>query len=409
MQKSIQGRHLAVFFLIAVLPFASGLIMLDPDRAMILGLASLSIMILPIAMLVLWPEVRAGLLPRGRLAALTALVLVFAVLLAFTRAPHTGFSLMAVQFWLGALITGRAMQLIIRAYGAKLGHIALVVLLATGPLYVTLLPLMDLVYGAQGTIDWVRDMPGFNHIRKMGHLLTLSGAAGLGLALVPRVNSSRQAEIALTVIGILAVALVLWTGARGAWLSLSAGAGLAMLMARQASLSLRWGRVMLMVLAGLAVTLILPTPNSHLGLVQELQNSSNRINDLNALSSNRLLIWQNTLDLITQAQVSGYGWGQYLLIQDTYAIPQVHNFPLELVLGLGLPIGLLAIGIVMTLWFEAHRRAIHGGPTAIAALCVLDTMALYSLVSGTYYYGVPVVLTGLVWGICLASPKVARP
>ena len=121
--------------LIALLPFGSGLIMLDPDRAMILGLASLSIMILPMAMLFAWPEIRRGPVagrtdrdadrthPRA------------SVLLAFTRAPHAGFSLMTLQFWLGALIAGRAIQLAIRTYGPGVAQAALIALLVAGPLY----------------------------------------------------------------------------------------------------------------------------------------------------------------------------------------------------------------------------------------------------------------------------------
>ena len=48
----VSARHVAVLSLIALIPFVSGLIMLDPDKGMILGLSSISIMILPMAMLI---------------------------------------------------------------------------------------------------------------------------------------------------------------------------------------------------------------------------------------------------------------------------------------------------------------------------------------------------------------------
>ena len=374
---------------------------------MILGLATLSVMLLPLAMLAAWPEARAGLWPGGRIAALAGLVLGFAAMLALMRAPHAGFSLMALQFWAGAMVAGRAMQLAIRAHGPAPARAALLAVLVAGPLYVTLLPLMELVYGASREIDWTRDMPGFNHIRKMGHLLTASAAAGLGLAAIRPAGRGRRADVALAVLGTLALALVLWTGARGAWLALLAGTVLALAGAWAAGLAPRPLRLVAMTAAAIGLALLLPSPTVHLGLAQEIASTAARTGDLNALSSNRIDLWAMVLELIGQAPLSGYGWGQLLLIQDRHPFPQVHNLPLDLMLGLGVPMGLLALGLMLALWVAAHRRAPRLGPEGIAALVLLDTMAVYSLVSGTYYYGVPVVLTGLAWGICLASPASA--
>ena len=235
---------------------------------------------------------------------------------------------MALQFWLGALVAGRAMQLALRVHGPGLAQIAFLAILGSGPLYIVLLPLMDILFGVSRQIDWSRDMPGFNHVRKMGHLLTASAAVGLALAI--------------------------------------------------------------------------PSPGQHLGVLEEVSSSLARSDDLGALSSGRMDIWSMATALIADAPLTGYGWGQFLLIQIDRPISQVHNMPLELILGLGIPMGLLALGLMTMLWMAAHRRAAQIGAWVLPALCLLDTMAVYSLVSGTYYYGVPVVLTGLAWGICLS-------
>ena len=65
--------------------------------------------------------------------------------------------------------------------------------------------------------------------------------------------------------------------------------------------------------------------------------------------------------------------------------------------------GTFALGVILTLWIRGVTRRACGGGAGDAALLVLNTMALLSMLSGTYYYGVPVVLTGLVWGICLSA------
>ncbi|WP_180956045.1 O-antigen ligase family protein [Monaibacterium marinum] len=381
--------------------------MLDPDRAMLLGLTGFAIMILPLAMLALWPEVRSGLFPHGSLAKICGLVFGLAALLAFTRAPHTGFSLLALQFWIGALIAGRAVQLVIRAHGVQLGDAALLAILMAGPLYVLLLPLMDIIYSESRSIDWSRDMPGFNHVRKMGHLLTASAAVGLITICIPNPNRSPKGDIALTVLGTLAIAFMIWSGARGAWLALLAGGGLTLFIAQLALQPRRSFRLVIALIAAIILAMLLPSPGPNLGFLDELRSSASHLDDPNAFSTGRLQIWTNTIGLIKDAPLTGYGWGQFILIQNQYPLPQVHNFPLELLLGLGIPMGTIVIVIVLTLWVRANRCAARGGPTTLTSLCLLNTMALYSLVSGTYYYGVPVVLTGLAWGICLSPSSPA--
>ena len=400
-------RHLAVLSLIALLPFGAGLLTLDPDHSMVLGLASLTFMILPLAMLVLWPELRTGLLPRGRLAVLTGVVMGFALFLALVRAPHMIFSLTVLHFWLGAMIAGRAMQLAIRAQGPRLAEYALVMLLIAGPLYVTLLPLMQVVYGGAEPLDWLNGMPGFNNVRKMSHLLTLSAISGLGLVAFAPADRLTRREMAIMGLSVLALALVLWSGARGAWIASCAGMLIVGVVALRAGIRFRLVRVLAVVPPAVLLALVLPVPGRSLGLVEELRTSATRGTDVSAISNGRLDMWSNAVELIGQSPISGLGWGQYIFLQDRHPSTHLHNFPLDLLLSFGVPMGLLAIGVLLALWVAAHRRAIHAGGTAMAALCVLDMMAVYSLVSGTYFYGVPVVLTGLVWGICMA-PQINR-
>jgi O-antigen ligase len=322
--------------------------------------------------------------------------------LALVRAPHTGLSLTTLQMWVGVIVAARAMQLAVRAHGAATARTALLAMLIAGPVYMLLLPLMQAVYGETGRIDWNYTLPAFNHGRRMGHLLTASAAAGIGLIAMRSRGPGRAIHVAIWLLTMLALALVLWTGARGAWLGLGGGAALTLIAARAHGIRLAWGQIAALVPPATVLALVLPSPGHLFGLMDEIRHSAARIDDLDMLSSGRLAIWQKTLDLIAAAPVQGYGWGQFAFLQRDFPFPQVHDLPLEMALGLGVPMAALGIGIMLALWLRVYRRAASLPAEGFAALTVLNTFALYSLVSGVFFYAVGAVLTGVAWGICLS-------
>lgn len=404
----LPARYIAVLSLIALLPFGSGLLMLDPNDAVILGLANITILLLAPTMLIAWPEIRADLRPRGRLASLTMLLLAYGLALAAIRAPHMGFSLLTFAMWPALMIAGRGLQQAIRHHGPHVAEVAMIILLLAGPLYILLLPLMQAFY--PGQIHWSFDMPAFNHVRRMGHLLTVSAAAGVGLVAMGRVSRGPVIHrLALGALAILALALAIWTGARGIWLSLPAGSALALITARLARYKVHWGATLALLPPAIGLACLLPTLGRHFGVLSEIQNTLSRTDSIGSMSSGRLILWEHTLELISQEPLTGYGWGQFLLLQNRFSVPQAHNLPLEILLGVGVPMGVLALGLILIFWVKAHRNIIHTGPWAVPALCVLDTMLIYSLLSGTFFYSVGAVLTGLAWGICLSSPKPDNP
>ncbi|WP_316016183.1 hypothetical protein, partial [Roseobacter sp. HKCCA0434] len=112
----IAGRERIALAAVALLPGASGLVMLDPDRGIILGLASLTYLAVPLCLLAL-PGAGGVVLPRGRLGRLALLVLVYALILAVGRAVYPGFSLTALSCWVGAAVAGLALHAALRARG----------------------------------------------------------------------------------------------------------------------------------------------------------------------------------------------------------------------------------------------------------------------------------------------------
>ncbi|WP_316016122.1 O-antigen ligase family protein, partial [Roseobacter sp. HKCCA0434] len=286
--------------------------------------------------------------------------------------------------------------------GAGLARAVLIALLAAGPLHALTLPLMELVHGDLREIDWMISFPAFNNVRRAGHLYTLSAAVGLGLVLWP--GEGARARIAIGLLAACATGLVLWSGARGAWVALLLGCALAALHPRGPTRHV--GALAACLALAVAIAVSLPEPTASVGLMTEIEHSIRRAGDADDFLSGRVGLWRTTLDLIGEAPLTGHGWGQFLLHQEAYPFPQVHSFPLELMFAFGVPMGLLAMGVLLALWLRAQRT---GGAQGCCALMPLNTMAAYSLIDGPYFYGVPVIATGMVWGLCLAFAPAPSP
>jgi hypothetical protein len=73
------------------------------------------------------------------------------------------------------------------------------------------------------------------------------------------------------------------------------------------------------------------------------------------ISSSRFAIWSNTLALIAQQPWTGVGWGSFNLAWTLTPFPgrptaffdHTHNLPLQLLVELGLPLGLLVLGLLL--------------------------------------------------------------
>jgi O-antigen ligase len=217
---------------------------------------------------------------------------------------------------------------------------------------------------------------------------------GVTAALLPlQIYALRNARrwIAVILIGLSSVALLL-SETRGAWLALALVTGMWLLwrfiVVRQSQVRrARWMWLIIVVIVGLAGAVILSvTPLGE------------RLLDL---SGDRTQIWRNSLDLIGDYPLTGFGLGDFEMTYSTYVLlihvghtMHAHNLWLNVWLNLGL-LGVLALlGMtVNAVWPKSSS------PWRMAALMALGVLLLHTLVDDSIFgyggIGIPIIFIPL--------------
>lgn len=147
------------------------------------------------------------------------------------------------------------------------------------------------------------------------------------------------------------------------------------------------------------------------------------------ISSSRFAIWSNTLALIAQQPWAGVGWGNFNFAWTLTPFPgrptaffdHTHNLPLQLLVELGLPLGLLVLGLlvwplgraVWAVWAVWARPALDAGDTPAAvihlarrgALMLVLMIGLHSLLEYPLWYAY--FLLPAAWALGFALPPQA--
>lgn len=131
-------------------------------------------------------------------------------------------------------------------------------------------------------------------------------------------------------------------------------------------------------------------------------------------TSDRILIWLQTLEGIRQAPWLGYGWNQTASAQMAGALAYpgemtfiyAHNVLLDIVVWNGIPLGLLLIGLG-TYWFCTRIYRVASLKAIYAMACLLP-FTIHSLVEFPFAYAYFLLAAGLMMGIVEASMGPAR-
>lgn len=131
-------------------------------------------------------------------------------------------------------------------------------------------------------------------------------------------------------------------------------------------------------------------------------------------TSDRVLIWLQTLEGISQAPWLGYGWNQTssaqmvgaLAYPSDITISYAHNVLLDIVAWNGIPLGLLLIGVGIY-WFCTRTYRAVGLEASYAMACLLP-FTIHSLVEFPFAYAYFLLVAGLMMGIVEASMGPAR-
>jgi O-antigen ligase len=139
------------------------------------------------------------------------------------------------------------------------------------------------------------------------------------------------------------------------------------------------------------------------------------------VSSSRFAIWSNTLSMIAHEPWTGVGFGEFNIAWTLTAFPHrptaffdhSHNLPLQLLVELGVPLGLLVIGLLLAALVQAGRRAWScsgdEGVARRAAFMMVLMIGLHSMLEYPLWYAYFLLPTACAWGFALSPSALPTP
>jgi O-antigen ligase len=138
------------------------------------------------------------------------------------------------------------------------------------------------------------------------------------------------------------------------------------------------------------------------------------------ISSSRYGIWSNTLELIKAHPWFGVGFGEFNFAWTLTPFPgrpvaffdHTHNLPLQLIVEMGIPLGLLVIGLLLFALYCALRNVMpqpDRDPSlppqmSSAAFMIVLMIGLHSLLEYPLWYAYFLLPTAFAFGLCLGDP-----
>lgn len=256
--------------------------------------------------------------------------------------------------------------------------------------------------------DPPRAPPGFGNVRHFGYYLSIVIVAGMAPTLRGEFKWNSAAGWMLFG-GLLFVwSMTAWAGGRAPYFALGLGFLILVLMRQLPRPGLLAGFAFAAALGGGLLSLLYPLPMEGYGFLRILGlEGLGFAADLNALSSNRILMWQTALHVIVQRPLFGFGPDLFPFEIGSFfsGFAQPHNFVIQFTLAWGFA-GSIAMLVILSV---AVRRAIGaGGETPgtetiirITAGAGVFVLLLFGLVDGTLYHQVP--LSMLIVFLALAT------
>jgi hypothetical protein len=278
---------------------------------------------------------------------------------------------------------------------------------------------------ADGSLIAVSGLPGrsVGNLRQPNHLASLLIWAAI--ALVPLAEWRRLPRWASCALGALLVFGVLLSGSRT---GMAGGVGLLMLWGladwaleafgfKEGRLSrgTRW----MLILAPLVALVCWWGLDAWATSTQHVFGAKQRLAEKD-LTSSHGAIWRNTIAMIEQQPWLGVGWGEFNFAWTLTPFPDrpvaffdhTHDLPLQFIVELGLPLGLLVLCWMLVALVVAMRRAwATRGPAghgARAAWMMVVMIGIHSLDEYPLWYVYFLLPAAWAWGFALGSGPVPR-
>ena len=355
-------------------------------------------------------EITIPVLPRKLWLAIVFWLLVSALSIAFSSHPYIA---LARQFvWIEAGLFLILAYAFFRAFPER-KELTIKLIWIGGLAYGLLLLayMYQIGIGAFGD-DPPRAPPGFGNVRHFGYYVSIVLVAGMAPTLRGEFKWNSVTGWMLFAGLVFVWSMTAWAGGRGPYFALGLGFLILVLMRRLPRPWLFTGYVFAAALGGGLLSLLYPIPMEGYGFLRVLGLEGPGFTaDLNALSSNRILMWQTALHVIAQRPLFGFGPDLFAFEMGPYfsVFAQPHNFVIQFVLAWGFA-GSIAILVILTL---AVRCAIDTGAETPGAETIIRITAgagvivliLFGLIDGTLYHQVPLSML-IVFLALAASAKI---
>lgn len=261
---------------------------------------------------------------------------------------------------------------------------------------------------------WIAKTPfagrAVGNIRQPNHLATWLLLAAVGLVWLAQLRNW-PLKVTAALMTVLIAALVLTASRSGLWF----GVPVLMLWGaadRRLQPRLRLLLMLTPLIAGLAwMGLHWWAASGHGSFGAEI-----RLEKEGAASPSRLSILRDSWALLMQQPWTGVGWGAFNRAWTLTPFPErsvhffdhSHNLPLQLLVELGLPLGLLVIGLMVAAFFGAWRL-VRAEPSGLAEsprralFTMLLVLGLHSMLEYPLWYPYFLLPAALIAGLCFAS------
>lgn len=344
-----------------------------------------------------------------------ALMAVVALAAPFTHGLPWSMSLTSLAMLLGALLAVQAGQAVSPAQRDPVLTMFCIALVGAGLLSV-IVSIVQMFFPsiADGTFIARSGLAGraVGNMRQPNHLASLlmwACVASVWLAqggwLARRLGSAMRGTVALHGLLFLFVFCVLLSASRTGMI------GVAMLAVwglvdRRLTPSVRWALGSTLVMFAISWALLeLYTSMSHHAF-----GAQSRVSEEGAGSPSRIAIVKNAIGLLQRYPLTGSGWGDFNFAWTMTPFPDrpvaffdhTHNLELQLLVEMGLPLGLVTLALLAAGLWRAFAGAVRGSAATRCAAMLVAMIGLHSQFEYPLWYAYFLLPAALAYGLCRA-------
>lgn len=233
---------------------------------------------------------------------------------------------------------------------------------------------------------WVSSPPLFTHIRNLGGFFCAASII-LGFAFF---HFSGARRFVFLLLYMLALAILLWSGGRGAIAAFVCGFALLLLRYPCSAYWRSWGVLAPVTIFALFWAALFDVGNRSMGWLNMFPRTLGA-QSLDQVSSSRMYIWTSLLEFIVERPWFGWGGEAFRVLRSNQSLVQPHNSVLQLLSEWGAIATCLIMGLCAwlfirggLLYLQLRRKS---DPLLVLGLSLGAALFLLSLVDGVFYHG----------------------